>query len=120
VGVSHGGATEWRGGKVINLGGLPGYLASEALAINDAGVVVGWSNVGGDYYATEWSHGKVIDLGPGEALAINDAGVAVGWSNFVVPESSTWAMMLIGFAGLGYAGYRQSKQKVKNPAFERR
>ena len=23
-----------------------------------------------------------------------------------VPEASTWAMMLIGFAGLGFAGYR--------------
>jgi hypothetical protein len=25
-----------------------------------------------------------------------------------VPEPSTWAMMLIGFAGLGYAGYRRA------------
>jgi hypothetical protein len=25
-----------------------------------------------------------------------------------VPEPSTWAMMLIGFAGLGFAGYRAS------------
>jgi hypothetical protein len=24
-----------------------------------------------------------------------------------VPEPSTWAMMLLGFAGLGYAGYRR-------------
>jgi hypothetical protein len=24
-----------------------------------------------------------------------------------VPESSTWAMMALGFAGLGYAGYRR-------------
>ncbi|HZZ21512.1 MAG TPA: PEPxxWA-CTERM sorting domain-containing protein [Roseiarcus sp.] len=24
-----------------------------------------------------------------------------------VPEPSTWAMMLIGFAGLGFAGYRR-------------
>jgi hypothetical protein len=27
-----------------------------------------------------------------------------------VPEVSTWAMMLIGFAGLGFAGYRRSRQ----------
>jgi hypothetical protein len=27
-----------------------------------------------------------------------------------VPEPSTWAMMLIGFAGLGYAGYRQRQK----------
>ena len=26
-----------------------------------------------------------------------------------VPEPSTWAMMLIGFAGLGYAAYRKTK-----------
>ncbi len=29
-----------------------------------------------------------------------------------VPEPSTWAMMLIGFAGLGYAGYRTSRKSA--------
>jgi hypothetical protein len=28
----------------------------------------------------------------------------------IVPESSTWAMMLLGFAGLGFAGYRSRKR----------
>jgi hypothetical protein len=28
-----------------------------------------------------------------------------------VPESGTWAMMLIGFAGLGYAAFRQGRNK---------
>ena len=32
-----------------------------------------------------------------------------------VPEPSTWAMMLIGFAGLGYAGYRQTKRASFQP-----
>ena len=27
-----------------------------------------------------------------------------------VPEPSTWAMMLAGFAGLGYAGYRRGRE----------
>jgi len=27
-----------------------------------------------------------------------------------VPEPSTWALMLLGFAGLGFAGYRRSKR----------
>jgi hypothetical protein len=27
---------------------------------------------------------------------------------FAVPEPSTWAMMLLGFAGLGFMGYRAS------------
>jgi hypothetical protein len=26
-----------------------------------------------------------------------------------VPEPSTWGMLLIGFAGLGFAGYRKTK-----------
>jgi hypothetical protein len=28
------------------------------------------------------------------------------------PEPSTWAMMLIGFAGLGYAGYRSARRSA--------
>ncbi len=29
-----------------------------------------------------------------------------------VPEPSTWAMMIVGFAGLGFAGYKQAKRRV--------
>ena len=29
-----------------------------------------------------------------------------------VPEASTWAMMLLGFVGLGYAGYRRARLAV--------
>jgi hypothetical protein len=27
----------------------------------------------------------------------------------ILPEPSTWAMMLVGFAGLGFAGYRATR-----------
>jgi PEP-CTERM motif-containing protein len=40
------------------------------------------------FYDTSWTNAGVV----------NDA----------VPEPSTWAMMLIGFAGLGFAGYRKA------------
>jgi hypothetical protein len=30
-----------------------------------------------------------------------------------VPEPSTWAMLLLGFAGLGFAGYRSSRRSAK-------
>ena len=29
-----------------------------------------------------------------------------------VPEPSTWAMMLIGFAGLGFMAYRRTKKSA--------
>jgi hypothetical protein len=37
-------------------------------------------------------------------------GVSVTTAN--VPEPSTWAMMLLGFAGLGFAGYRRTRVAV--------
>ena len=32
-----------------------------------------------------------------------------------VPEPSTWAMMLIGFAGLGFAGYKRARGRRAAP-----
>ncbi len=29
-----------------------------------------------------------------------------------VPEPSTWAMMLVGFTGLGYLGYRKAREPL--------
>jgi probable HAF family extracellular repeat protein len=109
-------ATEWSGGSVIFLPGVA-HFESFANAINDVGQVVGFGNAINDIgqevgiVATEWSGGSVIDLGvlPGYvysiAYGINDAGVAVGVSFF--PEPTTWTMMLLGFAGMGVAGYRR-------------
>jgi uncharacterized membrane protein len=116
---SHQIATEWNDGAVINLGGLAGSTDSYAYGLNDSGDVVGWSLVSGQIYATEWTGDQVINLGAllgttnsSYAYGINDAGVVVGASAYnppfsPVPEPSTWAMMLIGFAGLSYAGYRR-------------
>jgi hypothetical protein len=46
-------------------------------------------------------------------LASNPGGFGVGtFTLSAVPEASTWAMMAIGFAGLGLAGYRASQKRA--------
>ena len=46
-------------------------------------------------------------VGGAPAPAFN---AAFSLSGSTIPEPSTWAMMLLGFAGLGFAGYRQAKK----------
>ena len=56
------------------------------------------------------------NLGPNIDLILSVAdgsGVFAASGAFpggVVPETSTWAMMLMGFGGLGFAGYRASRR----------
>jgi PEP-CTERM motif len=40
------------------------------------------------------------------------AGLSISLPLNGVPEPSTWAMMALGFAGLGFAGYRKSRKAV--------
>ena len=55
---------------------------------------------------------------------VNDVDPLAGATTFTfetagpitVPEPSTWAMMLIGFVGLGYAAFRRSSRSVSAPA----
>jgi hypothetical protein len=44
-----------------------------------------------------------LESGPASQQGSLLANVSVG----TVPEASTWAMMVLGFAGLGFAGYRR-------------
>jgi hypothetical protein len=54
-------------------------------------------------------------LGPEVHLAISGSGDFVfGGAVEAVPEPSTWAMMLLGFSGLGFSGYRtESRVNVR-------
>jgi hypothetical protein len=38
-------------------------------------------------------------------LCLADRGIASSWRVGGIPEPSTWALMLLGFVGLGYVGY---------------
>src|SRR3984957_15162086 len=64
----------------------------------DANLDPDWLRIGTDIV------GKNAD---GVAPTFNAAFSLTG---AVVPEPSTWAMMLLGFAGLGFAGYRQARK----------
>jgi hypothetical protein len=60
------------------------------------------------------------DLGPNIDLTFGYTLVADGSGGFgfdlaiggAVPEPSTWAMMLVGFAGLGFAGCRSTRRRA--------
>jgi hypothetical protein len=52
-----------------------------------------------------------LDTGSGWALQppLNEPFGAFDVQGNAIPESSTWAMMLLGFAALGFVGYRQTR-----------
>jgi probable HAF family extracellular repeat protein len=82
-------AVEWQNGAIKVLGGLPGSLTSEAVAVNSSGEAVGTSlqTSDSDGHAVLFANGTVTDLnapgtgtpgGDSSANAINDNGVIVG------------------------------------------
>jgi uncharacterized membrane protein len=112
---------------VIDPSSNPGL--TNALGVNDAGQVVGYYFNDSGGHGFFYDHGRYTTLddpladGGTYAFGINDAGAIVGYYNegvdtygFIatpipntVPEPTTWAMVLIGFAGLGFAGYRRPR-----------
>ena len=51
--------------------------------------------------------------GPVESITLNFRHIVWnGSGSFTIPEPSTWAMMALGFAGLGFAGYRSHRRSV--------
>jgi probable HAF family extracellular repeat protein len=86
----------WENGVVTNLGGLGSSLYTEALDINNSGLVVGYSSTAAQtvpWHAFIWKQGRMTDLGTlggpfSTATAINSAGVMVGYSDYVPGSSS--------------------------------
>ncbi len=76
-----------------DLGSLTGFLITGMLSATDlAGLGITPSLTAPERTLFDFSYGESI-------LATIQTGV---------PEPSTWAMLLIGFVGLGYAGFRRS------------
>jgi hypothetical protein len=55
----------------------------------------------------------ILDLAPGQTYKLlgNSFDIGVALSNSV-PETSTWAMVAVGFAGLGFAGLRRTRRSA--------
>lgn len=71
---------------------------------NLQGSFVGWEGVD----PNGWSESNYDNHTGSEAGVLAD--IYVGTPPSGVPEPSTWAMMLLGFAGLGFASYRASRK----------
>jgi PEP-CTERM motif len=115
------------GGAITSLL-FPGSISTQALGINDMGNIVGdYFDAHGNMFGFLDVGGSFTTLDPFSSMAvtangINDGGRIVGFFvdandntiGFIsssVPEPGTWAMMLLGFAGLGFA-FRKSRRKV--------
>jgi len=111
-------------GQVVGMGrgegfGGTGYLYSNSTyssldflpyGINDYSQIVGWNLQGQGVIYSDGSDTTFTIIPNTYTLAygINDQGEVVG--AYLVPEPPTWAMALIGFAGLGYAGWRTQRK----------
>ena len=102
-----------------------GYLgttnAADCTADGADGCVVGGSKYtynGNEGWASPiFAHFEIFNVAPGNIVSISVATIPTGFSDSTVaitsvPEPSTWAMMLLGFAGLGFAGYRASRKSA--------
>ena len=104
---------------------FPGSSSTQALGVNDLGEIVGDYILGGEMFGFLDNHGVFTQINPPGATSstangINDKGIIVGFymngaGNTIgfatAPEPSTWAMMALGFAGLGFAGYRKARRE---------
>jgi len=79
-------------------------IHSGVFSTNPFGVVVdSWVLQGGDPYGQDTGDDFEVSQAPGLYTFTHTSGV---------PEPETWAMMAIGFAALGFTGYRSSRRKI--------
>jgi hypothetical protein len=68
---------------------------------------------GTEIYSVDLSNGLLTPVLDYSGHGLGDAnGTAFLAENNTVPEPSTWAMMMLGFAGLGFFGYRASRKNA--------
>jgi PEP-CTERM motif len=91
-------------------------ITSTSSSSDDAFVSLGLtSDVSGVGVAENYNSSDATDFGfflnQGVPPFPADVAFQMEVSGTAAPEPSTWAMMLLGFAGLGYAGYCNARQR---------
>ncbi len=88
----------------------PSGLGAGSPGASDAGSSDGSDDAGSFFYGS----GSVSE-GDSVLTLASPGDPGIGWV-IAVPEASTWAMMLLGFGGLGYIGWRGSRKPALHAA----
>ena len=92
------------------LGATPGNLLSATISHDNAvGGNLNWSLFSGTFIATS----ETTTLNFNTLFGQNNGGIMLdAVAVQAVPEPGTWAMMLLGFAGIGFLAYRRAKKSA--------
>jgi hypothetical protein len=93
---------------VFVLGATPGYLLSATISHDNAvSGNLNWSLFSGTFVATS----ETTTLNFNTLFGQNNGGIMLdAVAVQAVPEPGTWAMMLLGFAGIGFLAWRRAKK----------
>jgi hypothetical protein len=89
-----------------------GYLINLAANAGAINLAPGQTPFMGSGEATIDPYFFLAVLNPSDYTLVFSPGIINEPDNLAVPEPSTWAMMLLGFAGFGFAHYRASRTRV--------
>jgi hypothetical protein len=107
-----GGITVDENGHAVSLTGSPGFWGPGISGIN---LHASWGQLTGTFVAdnTSTTIGIIALSDRSAQIGLDDVSVTGPAAVGGVPEPSTWAMMIVGFCGLGFIAYRRKSK----PAF---
>ncbi len=94
--------------QITNFNTTPAFVDFSGIAFDaTAGSTTAAFNIGGFAQAGPFQYVLYNSLQNPDGFNAVSAGADAVTFTAAVPEASTWAMMLVGFAALGYAAYRR-------------